>query len=144
MKKVEESATILALLSRIREKSNTLLQRELTAQGLRGLVPSHGGILYALAMNERLTMSEVATIVQKKRSTVTTLVDKLIAQGYVRKTQDSKDHRVFYLSLTRKGRALQAPIEKISQKLNETLSKNISEGESKQLAKLLKKIDAGW
>lgn len=144
MKRVKDSETIPALISRLHEKSNTLLRRELAVQGLQGLVPSHGSILYALALNEKLTMTEVADFAQKKKSTVTILVEKLITQGYVRKTRDTQDNRVFYLSLTRKGRALQEPVEKISQKLNATLSQNLSKRESQQLAQLLIKIDDGW
>jgi len=54
-------------------------------RNIKGLVTSHGDILYALFQKRTLTMKEIAEGIEKDKSTVTALVNKLIAHGYVQK-----------------------------------------------------------
>jgi len=135
---------IVSLVSRVREKSNAFLQQELARNGLEGLVPSHGDILLALHLSDKLSMKQVAEFVNKKKSTVTILVNKLIVLGYVKKTKDLHDNRFYFLSLTKKGKALDSPIADISKRLNAKIAENISKEERDQLAKILGKINANW
>ena len=51
---------MMALMSRITELTNRLLVAELTAHGIRGIVPSHGGILMRLYSGKPYTMQELS------------------------------------------------------------------------------------
>lgn len=73
-------------------------------RGIKGILPVHGDILYALMIHGELSMTQIAELVDRKKSTVTTLVDKLIHLGYIEKKRDLGDNRVYLISLTDKGR----------------------------------------
>jgi len=143
MEEVYKDRTVY-LISRIREKANRLLIRELGNHNLMGIVPSHGDILVSLFLQPRITMKRLAEMIDRDKSTVTTLVNKLVRLGYVEKTADSTDNRVTLVSLTPKGRSLKPVFLDISLKLQESVYKNLTRREKGTLIDLLAKIDLGW
>lgn len=131
---------IISLISRIRDHANTFITDEMNKCGLKGLATSHGDIIFALLNNEKLTMQEIAEKIERDKSTVTALVNKLIREGYVEKTKYSLDNRVVFVSLTEKGKALKPMFESISKDLISTVYEGISEKEKEDLLKTLLKI----
>jgi DNA-binding MarR family transcriptional regulator len=112
----------------------------MSQNGLDGIVTSHGDILYALLKTPRMTMTEIANKIGKDKSTVTTLIDKLIKLGYVEKERDTQDTRVVYVDLTNKGRELEPVFEAISTKILSVFYSGVSENEKVELSNLLSKI----
>ena len=141
---VHETEIPLVLIWRVREKANRFLVQELRNHNVEGLAPSHGDILWALFKNRSLSMKQLAEIIDRDKSTVTALVNKLIKLGYVRKTPDATDSRVLRITLTKKGEGLQDTLVDISGRLLEKFYKNLSEKERNDLAALLVKINDGW
>ena len=135
-----ETKNIISLISKIRESANRFIVAEMDSWGIEGLVPSHGDILVALLKAEKLTMKELAEKIDKDKSTVTALVDKLIKQGYVEKTRDIEDNRVVFVTLTENGKALKPMFDKISEDLLSIVYKDIPEDEREVLINTLKKI----
>ncbi len=135
---------IVSLISRIREKTNRFISMELSARGLDGLKPIHGDLLLALFRHNCPTMKELADIVDRKKSTVTTLVAKLVQLGYVRKTQDENDFRSFRISLTPKGMALKPHLIEISGRLLDKVYKDMPEEERDRMVKGLNRINRNW
>ena len=139
-----ETDIIISLISRIREKANRFITAELSARKLNGLKPIHGDLLLALFTSDRPTMKELADRVDRKKSTVTTLVDKLVLLGFVVKTRNNEDSRVFHVSLTQEGKALKPHLIDISRKLIDRVYKDTPEGERKQVVRILKQINDRW
>jgi len=139
-----ETDIIISLISRIREKANRFIVAELAKRGLQGLKPIHGDLLLALFTSDRPTMKELADRVDRKKSTVTTLVDKLVQLGFVVKTRDNEDSRVFHVSLTPEGKALKPHLIDISRKLIARVYKDIPVEERKQVVGILKRINDHW
>ncbi len=108
--------------------------------GISGIVPSHGDIIVALLQNRKLTMKEIAERIDRDKSTVTVLVDKLIKMNYVEKTRSLQDNRVVFVSLTEKGLALKSKFETVSSHLLSTVYNGISEEEQEILINLLTKM----
>ncbi|MCR3760685.1 MarR family winged helix-turn-helix transcriptional regulator [Clostridium felsineum] len=131
---------IISLISKISEKTNKFIINEMKSFGIKDLAPSHGDILFVLLKNEKLTMKEISEKINKDKSTVTALIDKLIKHGYVEKTRDFKDNRVVFVTLTKKGRELKPLFEAISHNLLSTAYKDINEEESEELLKTLVKL----
>ncbi len=134
------SEDIISLVSRIREFANTFITDEMNKYGVEGLAVSHGDIIFSLLNNEKLTMKEIAEKIEKDKSTVTALVNKLIKQGYVEKTKDTLDNRVVFVTLTEKGKSLEFMFNKISEELISKVYEGISENEKEELLKTLIKI----
>ncbi len=139
-----ETDIIISLIARIREKSSRFIASELNRLGLGDLKPIHGDILLALFQQGEPTMKELADIVDRKKSTVTTLVEKLVRLGYAEKNQDINDSRIFRISLTDNGRGLKDCLIEISVNLLGRVYKDMPEQEKKQVVKSLKRINDNW
>ena len=133
-------SAILSLISKIHEKGNRFIIEELKNNGAEGLVPSHGDILFCLYKNGKMTMKDIANCIHRTKPTVTVLVDKLEKLGYLKREPSDEDNRCTYIVLTKKGEDFKVIFEKISEKLNEMLYKNLSPEESELIEKLLRKI----
>lgn len=131
---------IISLISKIRNSANELILMELNRHGIKGIVPSHGDILVILFRRDSVPMSELAAAINKKKNTVTTLVDKLFQLGYVVKTNDPDDSRITLVKLTPKGRSLQAAFNEVSDILLEKVYNGINEKEKDAVIKILLKI----
>lgn len=136
-----ENKNLVALMSRITEKAHKLIVRELEARGIKGIVPSHGGILSLLFSGERYTMKELAEKIHRTKPTVTVLVDKLVELGYVVKEKSHEDSRVTFIRLTEKGVELQPSFIEVSEKLNAIVYKNLTDDDAKFLQARLRKIN---
>lgn len=104
-------------LSRTLAQANRFLAAALAERGFSGIAPSHGSILNVLFRRESLSMQDLARSIDRDPSTVTALVKKLAAEGYVRLEKGSEDRRVTVVSLTDEGRAIQREFAAISAEL---------------------------
>jgi DNA-binding MarR family transcriptional regulator len=136
-----ETSTIIALISRIQNKANQFIVSELKKYGITGIAPVHGDILLALFFHKRITMQDLAKLVDRKKSTITTLVEKLIQLGYVQKQKDENDNRYFIISLTDKGKSLKMPLIEISMNLINTVYQDMPMDQRTQLVKGLVEIN---
>ena len=124
---------ILFEIGKIHYRANKFLGVELEKHGITGISPSHGEIIGSLLMRGPLTMKDIAGIVGKDKSTVTSLVSKLIEKGYVKKNEDAEDKRVTIISLTGAGKALKPHYEEISSRLKSRAYGGFSEEERDRL-----------
>ncbi|MCK9390243.1 MAG: MarR family transcriptional regulator [Syntrophales bacterium] len=132
---------LIFLIGRIQYKAGKLLTHELKAHHIMGLAPSHGEILGSLMMRGPLSMSEIARIIDKEKSTITVLVNKLIKMGYVEKTKHGTDNRISLVALSMKGEALRPAFKIISNKLKTKAYKDISDEEKETMFRLLTKLN---
>ena len=86
-------------------------------------------------------MGEIARMIDRDKSTVTTLVEKLSALGYLKREKDSADNRVTKVKLTKKGRGLEADFEDISKKLLKGVYSGFSNKEKEMAIKMLARIN---
>jgi len=132
---------ILFIIGRINYKVNRYLVKELKKQNLGEISPSHGEIIGSLLLRGSLQMKEIAEIIDKDKSTITSLINKLIVLGYVEKKKDMADNRISIISLTEKGKALKSSFMEISEILITKAYQGISEQEKKILNILLVKLN---
>lgn len=143
MNPMEPELTIY-LIARIRDKAHRLISEEINRRNLTGIAPSHGDIMLGLFKNTELTMKELAEYIDRDKSTVTYLVNKLIQLGYVEKKPATHDRRKSLISLTGRGRELRDDIIEISEKLLARVFKSLSDEERDVLNELLKRIHENW
>ena len=84
------------------DHSNPLLTVTLTMQQLR--------VLLLLARHDAIAMQELTRNLGVSTATVTGLVDRLAAHGYVTRREDEADRRIRRLSLTAEGRRVSTEI----------------------------------
>ena len=140
-------SAIFFYTARLHWLGKSYITRELEKAGLCcSIVPSHGDILNQLLHRESCKMTELARLIHKSKSTLTTLVEtlttlveKLEKNGYVRRVQDPDDQRGVLVTLTDKGRELAPFVENVSRGLDDMLRTRLSEEEMATLEALLKK-----
>jgi len=137
-----DTRNIAAIISDTRAGINRYLLQELKRLGIEGLAPSHGAILYHLFNNDQVTMKDLAKAVRRDKSTVTALVGKLVANGYVEKMSSAQDQRTVCVRLSAKGAALQPAFEEVSRNLIDRIWRGVDEAEQRELVRLLRKIRA--
>ena len=142
IKQAMELRRTVIMISEIKEASDNFLKNELEKRGIKGIVPSHGGILATLyAKDKPLTMTEVATNIRKTPATTTVLVDKMVDMGYVTREKSLEDARFTNITLTQKGKDFRDVFFEISIKLNDKFHSELSQLEADILEKLLEKIE---
>ena len=132
---------IVFLIGRIQYKAGRFLTRELRARGIHGLGVSHAEILGALIFQGPLTMTEIAKTIDKDKSTITALVNKLIRLGYVKKEKHGADNRFNLIAVTQKGVDLKPAFVTIARKLRALSYKDIPDDERETLVRLLTKLN---
>ena len=132
---------VVQLISSVRGKAYRFISEELQASRISGIVPSHGGILDALFKEEKLSMKSLAEKIDRDKSTVTTLVRKLIKMGYVKMIKEGSDRRVNYIVLTKKGRELEPVFDDISKRLIERFYAGLTQDEKNSVVGILERIN---
>jgi len=130
----------ISLIAEIKEQAYSFIVRKMKSRGIEGLVTSHGSILMMLYSKGPCRMADIAQQINRKKNTVTTLINKLVDHGYVEITPDLNDHRVKIVSLTAKGLATKDDFFAISEELIETTFAGIEEEERYLIFESLKKI----
>lgn len=132
----------LRLISQVRHAIQRYIIEGLAAQGVEGVVPSHGDIMVHLFEHKTQTMGELAKKIKKDPSTVTALVKKLMDKGYVERMIDPQDKRANPIQLTAKGQALRPAFDEITKGIFEVLYQGITEEECTIFKNVLLKMYA--
>lgn len=131
----------ISKISKIRSDIFGYIESELKKRGIDGLVVSHGNILDILYDNNgKLTMKEISKGINRSKSTVTQLVDKLLLYGYVTKEPDLEDKRFSYIVLTEKGLSIKKDFKEISENVIRRFFKDFKEEEAEMLLSLLDRV----
>jgi len=131
---------ILSLISKIHAETVTYLNAELANSGLPDFSTSHGNILYRLSQADSLSMSELAKMIHRDKSTATVLVNKLERLGFVKRTRCKEDYRKILLVLTDKGTEYNKTTADISKRLIDRCYQGFSNEEKETAFKLLTRI----
>ena len=84
--------------------TNSLFTRLTERNTLGDITPSQFAVLEALFHLGSLTQGEISMKVLKSGSNMTTVIDNLERDGYVRRARDAKDRRVINVHLTEAGK----------------------------------------
>ena len=143
---MENIKSIISVISNIHNNANKLIISELKKHKLDGLAPSHGDILVMLYQNENgVAMNKLSTSINKDKSTLTSLINKLEKMQLIVKFKNENDSRSTLIKLTKKGLDTKPIImDNISNKLLEKTYKNFSNKEKEQVLFLLNKIKSNF
>jgi DNA-binding MarR family transcriptional regulator len=132
---------IISQISKVRSEVFNYIECDLRKRGIDGLVVSHGNILDILYDNNgKLTMKEISEGINRSKSTVTQLVEKLLKSGYVTKEADLDDKRISYIVLTEKGLEIKNDFKEISENVIREFFKDFTEEEAEILLSLLNRV----
>lgn len=140
MFKEKDPTALISIMSRKLSLAYDFIHSRLREIGLGALDISHGDILYQLYYSGPSGMKELAEKINRDKSTVTALVDKLQKQKLVQRMPDSSDKRAFTIKLTQKGQSFRTDFIRISDQVNKMLYKGFSKNEKKELIVLVSRL----
>lgn len=120
--------------------SKTLRAVAETAVRRHGLHLGQDHLLAVLWNQDGRTPGEVAAALNVTTANVVKAANRMAATGLLTRRRDEKDNRLVRLWLTDAGRALQEPIEKERQLLEEKVTANLTPTERQHLLSALTKI----
>jgi DNA-binding MarR family transcriptional regulator len=91
-----------------------------------------------------MLMSEISRFLMVSNGNVTGIVDRLVSDGLVVRSQRDGDRRTSFINLTRKGRALFAAMAAAHEGWVDELLGTISARDAEQLAAKLKSFRSNW
>ncbi len=130
---------VLHLVARTRDHVHRELAAELERRGLDDIAPAHAGVIFVLSTlpQRRASMSELAALLDRDNSTITTLVDRLRKLGYVQKRRSDEDGRAFTVELGAPGLECVSTITAASRSVRERFFAGFSTEERQTLTRLL-------
>lgn len=106
-----------------------------------GLHPGQESVLKALAEQDGLSMSQLAQTLSVQPPTVTKMVSRLAAQGYVERRASKGDGRQAHVFLTEQGSETIADVDRGWKRLEKEALAGIDDKDVKRLRKLLRQIE---
>jgi DNA-binding MarR family transcriptional regulator len=136
---VPRTNAVILLAAQLRDRAYEHVSSELERLGISGCAPSHGAILIDLYREKALSLKELAMRIDKKKSSTTELVDKLIRLGYAEKTISDEDQRVKVVRLTQQSLDLKDAFIELTDNVNARVFKGFTKAEREQFVQLLSK-----
>jgi DNA-binding MarR family transcriptional regulator len=106
-----------------------------------GLHAGQDAVLKALVEADGLTMSDLAAALSVQPPTVTKMVSRLAAQGYIERRASAGDGRQAQVFLTDLGKETVSELDKILRRVERQALAGIDEKERKRLRKFLRQIE---
>ncbi len=105
-----------------------------------GISPAQAHVLFVIEDGQPLSLKRLAAKMWLTPGAITQLVDGIARLGYVTRTQDERDRRVVYISLSSAGTALMSKITNSRSEFMAQIMATLDDTELRQLAGLQRKI----
>lgn len=128
------------LLSQVHHLSGRTLARLLKAHGLEEVNPAQGRILFVLWQHDGIPITELAKRTSLGKSTLTTMLDRLEADGYVERVPAPGDRRTILIRRTLKDEAFRRAFLDVSAEMTELWYRGFSEAERDLFEGMLARI----
>jgi MarR family transcriptional regulator, organic hydroperoxide resistance regulator len=103
--------------------------------------PAQGRLLFALwKAKEGMSMTALSVETALEPSTLTSMVDRLEAAGFVRRLPSGEDRRAFLVECTPSGRRIEKDYRAVSERMIEIYYKGMGSGEVKAFESSLRKV----
>ena len=131
------------LMAKIRQVAGRIFERMLKDCNIE-INSAQGRIMFALWQEDGISINELAKKTQLKKSTLTSMLDRLEKMGYVRRQRSKKDRRKVLIERTIKDKNLEKEYVKLSQEHTRLFYHGFSEDEinrfENDLARILENL----
>ena len=128
------------LMSQIGRLSGRTWERLLKECGVDAFNGAQGRILYVLWEHEDLTITDIARLTSMANTTLTGMLDRMEAEGLVRRVHDKINRRQIFVSVTEKANEYREKYEQLSSEMNGIFYKGFSETEIINFEKQLRRV----
>jgi DNA-binding MarR family transcriptional regulator len=106
-----------------------------------GLSQGEAHILAHLAGSGAATIAELHAGLAHKRSTLTSILDRLVARGLVTRDPGVEDRRTFIIDLTARGRRVAADVQRHLAALEEAVGRRVTRDDVRAFLKVLGAVE---
>ncbi len=139
MKKMKEQYQAGFLMAKIRQVGGRISERILKKHNIE-INSAQGRIMFALWQNDGISINELAKKTQLKKSTLTSMLDRLERMGYIRRQRSKKDRRKILIKRTQKDRAMEKKYVEVSEEMTRLFYKGFSKSQIVHFEKDLERI----
>ena len=139
MKKMKEQRQAGFLMAKIRQVSGRIFERTLKQYNIK-INSAQGRIMFALWQNDGISINELSKKTQLKKSTLTSMLDRLERMGYVRRQRSKKDRREILIRRTEKDRTMENKYVEVSEEMTRLFYKGFSKNQIDRFEKDLERI----
>jgi DNA-binding MarR family transcriptional regulator len=130
-------------MAKIRQVGGRIFERMLKEYDIE-INSAQGRIMFALWEQDGVSINELAQKTQLKKSTLTSMLDRLEKMGYVRRQRSTKDRRKILIKRTNKDKTLESKYVELSQEITKLFYKGFSKSHvdrfETDLGKVLKNL----
>jgi DNA-binding MarR family transcriptional regulator len=127
------------LIAKIRQVGSRILERKLKKYRIE-ITPAQGRIMFALWQSDGVAISELAHRTQLKKSTLTSMLDRLEEAGYLVRVPSKEDRRKIHIRRTAKDKAIEAKYVEVSQEMTRLFYKGFSKSQIGRFESDLRKV----
>jgi DNA-binding MarR family transcriptional regulator len=139
MKKMKNQSQAGFLMAKIRQVGERIFVRRSKQYGIE-INPAQGRIMFALWQNDGISINELAKKTRLKKSTLTSMLDRLERMGYIRRQRSKKDRRKILIKRTEKDRAMEKKYVEVSEEMTRLFYKGFSKSQIDRFEKDLERI----
>ena len=105
-----------------------------------GLTPLQNLILEVLWKKDAITIGEISKKVSVDYATLSSLLDRMVSTGWIKKNKNPQDRRSFLIELTPKARSRKKELLACQEFTNQYMTQKLSEPEKLLLFRILKDL----
>ena len=127
------------LIAKIHQITGRIFTQKLKDYNIE-INPAQGRIMFVLWRNEGISINELAKKTSLGKSTLTSMLDRLEAAGFIKRIPSRQDRRKIIIERTEKDRSFQDLYVQVSQDMTKLFYAAFSKDEIEQFEKYLKRI----
>ena len=127
------------LMAKIRQVGERIFVRRLKQYGIE-INPAQGRIMFALWQKDGIPINELAKKTQLKKSTLTSMLDRLAKLGYIKRIHCKDDRRKILIKRTEKDRLMEKRYVEVSEEMTKLFYKRFSKSQINRFENDLERI----
>lgn len=128
------------LIAKIHQVAGRIFAKKLKEYGIDEINPAQGRILFTLWVQDGIPIRELSEKTQLEKSTLTSMLDRLEAAGYVARVPSKSDRREILIRRTEKDRAFQQLYHEVSEDMTQLFYCGLADDEIDQFERCLNRI----
>ncbi len=137
---MKEQRTGGFLITKIHQLGGRIFAKKLKQYQLTEINPAQGRIMFPLWQKDDISIHELSKATLLGKSTLTTMLNRLEEEGFIKRVPSEKDRRKTLIKLTEKNQELQEKYVQVSSEMNEIYYHGFIEQEKDEFDRYLERI----
>ena len=128
------------LIAKIHQVAGRIFARKLKEHGIDEINPAQGRIMFVLWREDEISINVLAKRTSLKKSTLTSMLDRLEATGHLERVPSHRDRRQILIKRTEKDRSLEGVYVAASRDMTKLFYRGFTAAEVSRFEKDLQRI----